>query len=270
MVELEKKYEMGVKRFGFVNWIGFFSLISASTQRWIIVIGQTIFGPALTALLFYLIIKIAFGTERYSALDVSYEQFLISGLCIMICVQQSFNHSSSEILMKKVMGTIYDLLSCPLSALEVTLAITIASVIRGIALVVFTLIIFSFFSEIEIYNYFYFILALTLSSIIMGAAGIIAGIISEKFEHIANISNFIVTPLSFLSCSFYPITKLPEMLQNITYHNPFFVMIDFFRFSVLGTQSGSFAYSLIYLIILSFLVWFISFLLYKKGYKLKT
>ena len=270
MVELDNKYKVGVRRFGPINFTGFLTLVEAETRRWIVVIGQTLLGPAMTAILFYLIIEIAFGTERYSALEVPYEQFLISGLCIMICVQQAFSHSSSSILMKKVMGTVYDLLTSPLSALEVTLAITIASAIRGIVLVIFTLIIFSFFAEIKINNYFYFFLSLLLSSIIMGAAGIIAAIFSEKFEHISNITSFIVTPLSFLSCSFYPITKLPETIQSITYHNPFFVMIDFFRFSVLGAQSGSFSYSIIYLTILAFIVCFISFLLYKSGYKLKN
>ena len=270
MIELNNKYKIGVRRFGRINFKGFLTLVEAETRRWLIVLGQTLLGPAITAILFYLVIKIAFGTDRYSVLNVPYEQFLISGLCIMICVQQAFSHSSSSILMKKVMGTIYDLLTSPLSAFEVISAITIASAIRGIILVIFTLIIFSFFAEIEIYNYFYFFLALLLSSIIMGAAGVIAGIISEKFEHISNITSFIVTPLSFLSCSFYPITKLPETIQNITYHNPFFVMIDFFRFSVLGIQSGSLSYSIIYLTILAFVVCFISFLLYKSGYKLKN
>ena len=188
----------------------------------------------------------------------------------MIAIQQSFSDSSSSMLMKKVMGTIHDLLSCPLSAFETTLAITLASTIRAIVLVSFTLIIFSFFNEIKIYNYFYVFLAIFLSSTIMGSAGIIAAIFSEKFEHISNITNFIVTPLSFLSCSFYPITKLPDVVQNITYHNPFFVMIDFFRFSMLGVQSGSFVYSLIYLTVLAFLVWFVSYLIYKSGYKLKS
>ena len=270
MIELNNKYKIGVRRFGRINFKGFLTLVEAETRRWLVVLGQTLLGPAITAILFYLVIEIAFGTDRYSALNVSYEQFLISGLCIMICVQQAFSHSSSSILMKKVMGTIYDLLTSPLSALEVTLAITIASAIRGIVLVIFTLIIFSFFAEIKINNYFYFFLSLLLSSTIMGAAGIIAAIFSEKFEHISNITSFIVTPLSFLSCSFYPITKLPETIQSITYHNPFFVMIDFFRFSVLGTQSGSFSYSIIYLTILAFIVCFISFLLYKSGYKLKN
>ena len=270
MIELNNKYKIGVRRFGRINFKGFLTLVEAETRRWLIVLGQTLLGPAITAILFYLVIKIAFGTDRYSVLNVPYEQFLISGLCIMICVQQAFSHSSSSILMKKVMGTIYDLLTSPLSAFEVISAITIASAIRGIILVIFTLVIFSFFAEIEIYNYFYFFLALLLSSTIMGAAGVIAGIISEKFEHISNITSFIVTPLSFLSCSFYPITKLPETIQNITYHNPFFVMIDFFRFSVLGIQSGSLSYSIIYLTILAFITWFISFLLYKSGHKLKN
>ena len=103
----------------------------------------------------------------------------------------------------------------------------------------------------------------------MGAAGFIAGLWADKFDHMATVTNFIIVPLSFLSGTFYSINRLPEYLNKLSYYNPFFHMIDGFRYAFIENLDGSLNFGIIYLSILSFVIWFIAYLLYKKGYKIK-
>ena len=104
----------------------------------------------------------------------------------------------------------------------------------------------------------------------MGAAGIIAGLWADKFDHMATITNFIIVPLSFLSGTFYSVDRLPDFLKTLSFFNPFFHMIDGFRYSFINNMDGSLNFGIIYLSFLSFLIWFIAYYLYKKGYKIKT
>ena len=132
MVELEKKYQIGVRRFGLINWVGTFSLLKKEILRFITVSGQTLVGPILTSILFLTVISLAIGDERSDVLGVPYIKFLASGLIMMQVIQQSFAHSSSSIMMGKMMGTITDIIHSPLSAAEVIIAITLASAARGL------------------------------------------------------------------------------------------------------------------------------------------
>ena len=269
MVELNNKYQIGVRKFG-INWLGAYSLYAKETLRFLNVFGQTIIGPIITSILFLLVISLAIGNERSNVLGVSFIEFLAPGLIVMQVIQQSFSHSSSSLLMGKVMGNIVDLISAPLSAGEVSLAIIFASVTRAIIISIISIIIFSLMIEIEIKNYLVFIVYLFLSSFIMGAAGFIAGLWADKFDHMATATNFIIVPLSFLSGTFYSIDRLPEFLNTLSYYNPFFHMIDGFRYSFINNMDGSIKFGLIYLTVLAIIIWFIAYLLYKKGYKIKS
>ena len=104
----------------------------------------------------------------------------------------------------------------------------------------------------------------------MGAFGFITGQWADKFEHLASVTNFIIVPLSFLSGTFYQIDRLPEILKTISFYNPFFYMIDGFRYAFIGNLDGSLMFGIFYLTSLSVIIWFIAYLLYKKGYKIKS
>ena len=224
----------------------------------------------MTSILFLLVLSLALGNERPNVLGVTFIEFLAPGLIAMQIVQQAFSHSSSSLLMGKMMGTIVDLIGAPLSAAEVTIAVILAAVTRALMISVISIIIFSFFIDIKINNYLIFFSYLFLSGIIMGSAGFIAGLWAEKFDHMATATNFIIVPLSFLSGTFYSIERLPNILNTLSQYNPFFHMIDGFRYSFINNMDGSIKFSLIYLIILSILVWFIAYKLYKKGYNIKS
>jgi ABC-2 type transport system permease protein len=269
MVELENKYQFGEKRFG-INWVGFYSLYLKETLRFLSVFGQTIVGPIVTSILFLLVISLAIGEDRPSVLGVSFIEFLAPGLIAMQLVQQAFSHSSSSLLMGKIMGNIVDLIGAPLSASEVTLAVILASVTRALMISILSVILFSLMIEIEIKNYLIFFTYLFLSSFIMGAVGFIAGLWADKFDHMATATNFIIVPLSFLSGTFYTVERLPNFLKELSHYNPFFHMIDGFRYSFINNMDGSIKFGLIYLSVLAILTWFIAYKLYKKGYKIKS
>ena len=269
MVELDKKYEIGVRRFN-INWVGAYTLYIKETLRFLSVFGQTIVGPIITSILFLLVISLAIGENRQNVLGVEFIIFLAPGLIAMQVIQQAFSHSSSSLLMGKVMGNIVDLIGAPLSASEVTLSIILASITRAVMISIISVIIFSLVIEIKINNYLIFTSYLIISSFIMGAAGFVAGLWADKFDHMATITNFFIVPLSFLSGTFYSVEKLPDFLVIISNYNPFFHMIDGFRYSFINSMDGSIKFGLTYLFILSIIIWIIAYTLYKKGYKIKS
>ena len=270
MVEISSKYKIGTRRFGSVNWIGAWTLYKKEVLRFLNVWIQTILSPLVSALLFLLVLSLAIGTDRGNVLGVPFINFLAPGLVAMQVIQQSFSHSSSSFMIGKVQGNIVDILYAPLSAGEVTIAITLASVTRSIMIAFISICIFQLFVDLEIKNYFTLITFTFLSSFILGTLGIITGLWAEKFDNMATVTNFIIIPLSFLSGTFYTIDKLPDYLHTISKANPFFYMIDGFRYSFIGTSDGSLFVGLIYLTVLSFVMWMTAYLLYKKGYKIKS
>ena len=269
MVEISSKYKIGTRRFGTINWIGAWTLYKKEVLRFLNVWIQTIFSPLVSALLFLLVLSLAIGNERGDVLGVSFINFLAPGLIAMQVIQQSFSHSSSSFMIGKIQGNIVDILYAPLSAGEVTLAITLAAVTRSSMIAFISICIFHLIIDFEIKNYFILILYTFLSSFILGALGIIAGLWAEKFDHMATVTNFIIVPLSFLSGTFYTIDKLPGYLQTISKGNPFFYMIDGFRYSFIGQSDGSLTIGLIYLPVLSLIIFMTAYILYKKGYKIK-
>ena len=270
MVEIKAKYKIGTRRFGNINWIGAWTLYKKEVLRFLIVWIQTIFSPLVTSLLFLLVLSLAIGEERGDILGVSFINFLAPGLIAMQVIQQSFSHSSSSFMIGKIQGNIVDLLYAPLSASEVTLAVTLASVTRSIMIAIISIITFMIIIDLKIVSFFYLFIFTFLASFSLGALGIIAGLWAEKFDHMASVTNFLIIPLSFLSGTFYTIDKLPSLLQTISKANPFFYMIDGFRYSFIGAADGSIFFGIIYLSLLSIVLWFVSYLLYKNGYKIKS
>ena len=133
-----------------------------------------------------------------------------------------------------------------------------------------SIFVFSFIVEFEIHNFSIILIYTFLGSFILSSIGIIIGLWAEKFDHMASATNFIIVPLSFLSGTFYSIDRLPDILRNISEMNPFFYIIDGFRYGFLGAADGSIQFGFFYLLILSFITWFAAYMLFKKGYKIKS
>ena len=269
MVEIENKYKIYVKKFGYVNWIGFWTLYKKEVLRFLIVVIQTVISPLVTSLLFLFVISLAIGNERGEVLGFSFITFLAPGLIAMQVIQQAFSHSSSSIMIGKIQGNIVDILYAPLTAGEITLATNLAACTRSVIIALVSIFVFNFIVDLEFYNFFYIFIFTFLGAFILSSIGIIIGLWAEKFDHMASATNFIIVPLSFLSGTFYSIDRLPDTLKSVSEMNPFFYIIDGFRYGFLGVADGSVKFGLFYLTILSCFTWFAAYILFKKGYKIK-
>jgi len=270
MVEIENKYKIYEKKFGYINWIGVWTLYKKEVLRFLVVVIQTIISPLVTSLLFLLVLSLAIGNEKGNVLGFPFISFLAPGLIAMQIIQQGFSHSSSSIMIGKIQGNIVDILYAPLTASEITLAINLAACTRSIMIAVVSIVVFYFIIDLEFHNFFYIFIYTFLGSFILSSIGIIIGLWADKFDHMASATNFIIVPLSFLSGTFYSIDRLPDILKQVSEMNPFFYIIDGFRYGFLGIADGSIQFGLFYLIILSWATWFAAYILFKKGYKIKS
>ena len=270
MVEMENKYKIYIKKFGYVNWIGVWTLYKKEVLRFLIVVIQTVISPLVTSLLFLLVLSLAIGNERGDVLGFPFITFLAPGLIAMQIIQQGFSHSSSSIMIGKIQGNLVDILYAPMTAGEITLAINLAACTRSLIIASVSIIVFNLIVDMEYYSFSYIFIFTFLGSFILSSIGIIIGLWAEKFDHMASATNFVIVPLSFLSGTFYSVDRLPDILKYVSEVNPFFYMIDGFRYGFLGTADGSIKFGLFYLIILSFLTWFVAYILFKRGYKIKS
>ena len=169
MVEIQKKYQIKLRRVGIVNWIGAYNLYFKEINRFLIVWAQTLLSPLVSSLLFLSVLTLALGNDRGEVLGFSFISFLAPGLIAMSIIQQGFSHSVSSLMIAKIQGNIVDTLMAPLSAAEVTLAIILAEVTRSIIILIISVIVFSLIIEIHIYNIIYIFIGAFLGSFILGA-----------------------------------------------------------------------------------------------------
>ena len=216
------------------------------------------------------VLSLALGNERGDVLGHSFIVFLAPGLIIQSMMLQSFSHSTSSLMISKMQGNIVDILYAPLSSLEVSFSIILAAVTRSIVIGIVSAVVFFLIVDLKINNLVYIFFSAFFGSFFIGSLGFITGLWATKFDHTATITNFIITPLAFLSGVFYTIDKLPSIFQTISYFNPFFHIINIFRYGFLGASDGDISFGIIYLPLLSLIGWFIAYILYKNGYKIKT
>lgn len=248
---------------------GMYTLFKKEIWRFWKVSFQTVAAPVMTALLYLLIFSHVLATRVEVYPGVSYTAFLIPGLVMMSLLQNAFANSSSSLIQSKVMGNIIFLLLTPISYFEFFLAFLAASVVRGLAVGLSVYLVALFWVSLPLTHPMYILGFSVMGSAMMGATGIVAGIWTEKFDQLAAFQNFIIMPLTFLSGVFYSIHSLPPVWQQISRFNPFFYMIDGFRYGFFGQGDVAPALSLS-IVSLSFVV--ISALtlqLLRSGYKLR-
>ena len=218
---------------------GWQTLLYKETLRFWKVAAQTIAGPVLTALLYLLIFGHALEAHVKVYDKISYTAFLVPGLAMMSVLQNAFANSSSSLIMSKVMGNLVFLLLTPLSYLNWYGAYVGASVIRGLVVGVGVFVVASFFTEVSFVAPLWILLFAVMGAALMGTLGLVAGLWAEKFDQLAAFQNFVVMPMTFLSGVFYSIHSLPKFWQGVSHLNPFFYMIDGFRYGFFGVSDVS-------------------------------
>lgn len=225
---------LGERRFGRINWLGMVTLAQRETRRFAVVWTQTLLAPLVTAALFLAIFSVAIGPSRGDVFGVPFLHFLAPGILMMTVIQNAFANTSSSLVISKVQGNIVDTLMPPLSGFELLIGYLAGSVARGMMVAVAIGLGMSLFLGIEIQHPIWALVFVFIGSTLMGAVGIVAGIYANKFDQMAAITNFIVTPLAFLSGTFYTIDTLPPVVQTVTRLNPIYYLIDGARYGVIG------------------------------------
>jgi ABC-2 type transport system permease protein len=249
--------------------IGMWTLFKKEILRFWKVSFQTVAAPVITALLYLLIFSHVLESHVQVYPGVSYTAFLIPGLMMMSLLQNSFANSSSSLIQAKVMGNVVFLLLTPLAYWEIFFAFLAAAIIRGLVVGLSVWLVALFYVDLPVAHPLMVLLFALLGGGMLGALGIIAGIWAEKFDQMAAFQNFIIMPLSFLSGVFYSIHSLPPFWQKLSHLNPFFYMIDGFRYGFFGTGDMDPRISLAVVGLSFTLLSWATLHLLKSGYKLR-
>jgi ABC-2 type transport system permease protein len=250
--------------------MSFWTLFSKELLRFVKVSVQTVGAPVLTALLYVVI----FGQVlegRVQVFDgVRYTAFLVPGLVMMSVLQNAFANTSSSLMQSKITGNIVFILLAPISYLEFFCAYVAASVVRGLAVGAAVLALTAWFVELGLAAPLWTLAFALLGAGLLGALGLLAGIVSEKIDQLAAFQNFVILPLTMLSGVFYSIQSLPPFWRGLSHANPFFYMIDGFRYGFFASSDVPPGISLAIVAAALAAVAAVCLLLLKSGYKLRT
>ena len=248
---------------------GFPTLLYKELLRFWKVSFQTVAAPVLTALLYLVVFAYALGDRVRVFEQMSYAQFLVPGLVMMSVLQNAFANSSSSLIQSKISGNLVFMMLPPISYFEFFGAYVLASMVRGLVVGTGVLLVTLWFVDLQLAAPAWVLIFALLCSAILGALGLIAGIWADKFEQIAAFQNFVILPLTFLSGVFYSIHSLPPLWQAASHLNPFFYMIDGFRYGFFGVSDFPPFASLAVVAVSFVLLSTACLLMLRSGYKLR-
>jgi ABC-2 type transport system permease protein len=261
---------MGQRRFGRVNWLGLWTLIVREAMRFLSVYTQTILAPVATSVLFMTVFGLAFAARRGDVGGVPFQQFLAPGILMMVVIQNAFANTSSSIMISKVQGNIVDTLMPPLSPGEILTGYVAGGVLRGLVCALAVMAVVFPWAGIWPASPLWMLWFALAGSVMLSLLGVLAGIWSEKFDQMAAITNFVVTPLSFLSGTFYSVEALPPGLDAVLHANPFFYLIDGFRHGALGIGDANLWIGLAVTLAADVALWMLALRWLASGYRLKA
>ena len=255
-----------------VNWQGLQTLYLKEVRRFFKVQLQTVWAPAITTLMFLAIFALALGRARTTVMGVPYSDFLGPGLIVMGMIQNSFANTSSSLLIGKIQGTIVDVLMPPLSAAELLVAWVGGAVTRAwlVGLAVYLAMLLAPGVDVPIHNLGVVLYFGTAGSVMLALLGILTGIWADKFDHAAAVTNFVVQPLTLLSGTFYAIDRVSPAMKWLSHANPFFYIIDGFRYGFLGVADGLAQQGAVVIGVIDVALWLTCLRLLQTGWRLKA
>ena len=248
---------------------GFLTLLYKELLRFWKVGFQTVFAPMVSTLLYLMIFSQVLEAHAEAFPGVAYTVFLIPGLVMMAVLQNAFANSSSSLIQSKITGNLVFVLLSPLSYREIFFAYVLASVVRGLAVGLGVYLVTVSFFDIAVASFPWVFLFAFIGSALLGAIGIIAGIWADKFDQLAAFQNFVILPLTFLSGVFYSLHSLPPFWQQLSHLNPFFYMIDGFRYGFFNASDISPYISLAIVAACFVAVSWVTLRMLKSGYKIR-
>lgn len=261
---------MGQRRFGRINRMGLWTLIQREVMRFLSVYTQTILAPVVTSLLFMAVFTLAFAARRGPVGDLPFQQFLAPGILMMVVIQNAFANTSSSIMIAKVQGNIVDTLMPPLSPGELLTGYVVGGAVRGLVCAAAVMAVVFPWAGIWPESPLWMLWFALSGSVMLGLLGILAGIYAEKFDQMAAITNFVITPLSFLSGTFYSTGTLPGWFETTMHLNPFFYLIDGFRHGAVGVGDANPWVGFAITLSINAALWFLALRWLASGYRLKA
>ena len=258
------------RRFGRVNWLGLYTLGQREILRFLNVWTQTLLAPLVTAGLFMLIFTIAIGPRRGEVMGVDFTTFIAPGILMMTVIQNAFANTSSSIVVSKVQGNIVDTLMPPLSAGELVLGYLAGGVARGLMVAVAIAVALWVFLGLVPQHPLTALFFVTVGAALLSGIGMVAGIYAEKFDQMAAITNFVVTPLAFLSGTFYSVEALPPVMYDITHANPIFYLIDGVRWGMIGVSDSSPILGAVIAVVSTVAINLMAWVFFRRGYRRKA
>ena len=254
-----------------INTIGTYTLCKREIWRFAKVWNQTVVAPVVTTLLFLAIMTLAMGSRSSRLVEgTPFNQFIAPGLIMMAIVQNAFANTSSSLMLAKIQGVIIDILMPPLTGSEIVFSMVVGGVARGLLVGVTVMAAVYMFVPFTLVHFWLALFYVLAASVMLALLGILTGIWAQSFDQLAAITNYIITPLAFLSGTFYSIRQLPGFFYKICHFNPFFYMIDGFRYALTGYTDGAILLGMAVLLMTNVVLWLITAWLFKKGYRLKT
>jgi len=255
-----------------VNWGGLRTLYIKEVRRFFKVQMQTVWAPAITTLLYLAIFTVALGRGGKMVMGVPFANFIAPGLIVMAMLQNAFANSSFSLLVGKIQGNIVDYLMPPLSTGELIAGLIGAAVTRAflVGCAVWLAMLLWPGVSVDIRRpelVFWFGL---MGALLLSFLGLLTSVWAEKFDHAAAVTNFVVTPLSLLSGTFYSVHQLSPAFQKVSHANPFFYVISGFRAGFLGTSDSPLWVGTLGLLALNMALWATCYALLRKGWKIKN
>ncbi|MFB7879723.1 ABC transporter permease [Brevundimonas diminuta] len=258
------------RRYDGINWVGLRTLYLKEVRRFWKVGAQTVAAPVVTTLLYMMVFVVALKGARPPLHGTPFAEFVAPGLIMMAILQNAFANASSSLIQAKIMGTATDFLTPPLSPLELTVGFTLGAATRGVAVGLVTAICVMPFAKLGLANIALIVWFGLIASLLMGMVGVLAGLWSEKFDHLSAVQNFVVMPMTFLSGTFYLVDSLPEPFATISKFNPFFYLIDGFRAGFIGHAEGSLVVGVVMSAVLTVVMGAACWLVFRSGWRLKS
>ena len=262
----------GVPALSGVNWGGLRTLYIKEVRRFFKVHMQTVWAPAITTLLYLAIFTVALGSGGRQVMGIDFVDFLAPGLIVMAMIQNAFANSSFSLLVGKIQGTIVDSLMPPLSTGELITGLVAAAVTRAFLVGAAVWLVMLLWPGVSVTpdNLAWILWFGLMGSLMLSLLGVLTSIWAEKFDHAAVVSNFVVTPLSLLSGTFYSVEQLAPAFRAISHANPFFYVISGFRYGFTGISDSPIVVGAIGLLLLNIALWIACYLLLKSGWKIKN
>lgn len=253
------------------NWLGMATLYRRELWRFLKVWNQTVAAPVVTTLIWLTVLTLALGQNRAGGVEgMPFNEFIAPGLVMMSVMQNAFANTSSSLMMAKIQGTIVDVLMPPLTADEITVSYIAGGITRGLMVGVTVGCAIALFVPVAMPHPLLAAVYILLASMLFALLGMLGGLWAQGFDQMSAVTNYVITPLSFLSGTFYSVNALPDVWHAVCLYNPFFYVIDGFRYALTGYHDGSIAVGLTVICTLNLLLWLAIRQMIRSGWRLKT